>query len=111
MLTAASASARTAAGNDQCLHAASGVFSLVAPAVRYKTAEWYAPGEPSGPGESRTWEHAVATCLELCEHCARCRHVSVSPVLGLCAWHHECAAMVDSACGVLSGPAFDDERE
>ena len=68
----------------------------------------FVPSEASGVGESRTWEQAVASCLELCATCARCRHISVSPTLAYCAWHHRCDATGErdeaAACGVLSEP-------
>ena len=106
------AAASPSTSSERCLHADHGVFPLTTWSTGLRTDSWFVPPEPSGPGESRTWEHAVAACLELCSHCARCRHISISPVLALCAWHHRCnVTALTPACGILSGPVYNYESE
>ena len=100
---------------DRCMIGTTGTFRLTRFSKEHKVNTLFVPSEASGVGESRTWEQAVASCLELCATCARCRHISVSPTLAYCAWHHRCDATGErdeaAACGVLSGAVYTNERE
>ena len=37
-----------------------------------------------------SWQRAAEACLRQCAACSRCAYVSLSLVMGVCAWHHSC---------------------
>ena len=40
------------------------------------------------PGQTSSWQHAVAACARHCERCQRCQHMSVSRVHADCTWSY-----------------------
>ena len=61
---------------------------------------------PPAPHETRTWWHAVATCLDHCSRCEGCHHISVSLRFADCSWYRRCDAspLLSDVLGFRSGP-------